>query len=34
MDIFNFFENLVYPIVIEKNGVVQDDFEQEGDFGY
>ena len=34
MDIFNFFENVVYPRVIEKFGVVQVDFEQEGDFGY
>ena len=34
MDIFNFFENVVYPRVIEKFGVVQVDFEKEGDFGY
>ena len=26
MDIFNFFENVVYPRVIEKFGVVQVDF--------
>lgn len=34
MDIFNFFENVVYPRLIEKFGVVQVDFEKEGDFGY
>ncbi len=34
MDIFNFFENVVYPRVIKKFGVVQVDFEKEGDFGY
>ena len=34
MDIFNFFENVVYPRVIENFGVVQVDFDKEGDFGY
>ena len=34
MDIFKFFENVVYPRVIEKFGVVQVDFEKEGYFGY
>ena len=34
MDICNFFENIVYPRVIEKFGVVQVDFDKEGDFGY
>jgi len=27
-------KNVVYPRVIEKFGVVQVDFEKEGDFGY
>ena len=34
MDIFNFFENVVYPRVIENFGVVQVDFDKEGDFCY
>ena len=34
MDVFNFFENVVYPRVIEKFGVVQVDFDKDGDFGY
>jgi hypothetical protein len=34
MDIFKFFENVVYPRVIEIFGVVQIDFDKEGDFGY
>ena len=34
MDIFNFFENVVYPRVIENFGVVQIDFDKEGDLGY
>jgi len=34
MDIYKFFENFVYSRVIEKFGVVQVDFEKEGDFGY
>ena len=34
MDIFNFFEKSLTGRVIEKFGVVQVDFEKEGDFGY